>query len=168
MPQIDSDPSSTIRSPSIEKQYQALIVLIPVSIAAIILLLFYFFYLHRGAGLRARSASTENNNDMSNHLQLGLRKDMTEILPAAVIFKDSFNSRDPQCSVCLGNYQADDKLQEIPECGHIFHVDCIGRWLTTHTTCPLCRLSLLSSMETPELRLEPVGDVDRHLETSQQ
>ena len=66
MPQIDSDPSSTIRSSNIEKQYQALIVLIPVSIAAIILLLFYFFYLHRGAGLRARRASTENNNDISN------------------------------------------------------------------------------------------------------
>ncbi|XP_059460166.1 RING-H2 finger protein ATL7-like [Corylus avellana] len=168
MPQIDSVPSSTSRSVTIEKQYQALIVLIPVSIAAIILLLFYVFYLRRGGGLRARRASTENNNDMSNPLEFGLRKDIAAMLPAAAL-KDSFNSRDPQCSVCLGNYQEDDKLQEIPECGHIFHVDCIGRWLTTHTTCPLCRLSLLSSMETPELRLEPIDDVDHHhLDTSQQ
>lgn len=66
MPQIDSVPSSTSRSLTIEKQYQSFIVLIPVSIAAIILLLFYVFYLRRGGGLRARRASTENNNDMSN------------------------------------------------------------------------------------------------------
>ncbi|XP_062164683.1 RING-H2 finger protein ATL58-like [Alnus glutinosa] len=166
MPQIDSDPSSTSRSATIQKQYQAFIVLIPVSIASIILLLFYFFYLRRGRGLPARRASLENNNDTSK-LELGLRKDMTEMLPA-VACKESFSSIDPQCSVCLGNYQADDRVQEIPECGHIFHVDCIGRWLTSHTTCPLCRLSLLASTETtPELRLEPIHDVDQ-LETSQQ
>ncbi|GLT70285.1 hypothetical protein SLA2020_423760 [Shorea laevis] len=110
MPQIDSDPSSTSsRSSTIEKQYQALSVLMPVSIASILLVLFYFLYLRRGRGLRASRASLENDNDISNHLELGLRKDMTELLPA-VACKDSFSSRDLQCSVCFRNYQADDKV----------------------------------------------------------
>lgn len=50
-----------------------------------------------------------------------------------------------RCSVCLGDYQADDRLQQIPGCGHTFHMDCIDLWLATHTTCPLCRQSLLPS-----------------------
>ncbi|KAK8482317.1 hypothetical protein V6N11_047012 [Hibiscus sabdariffa] len=50
-----------------------------------------------------------------------------------------------RCSVCLGDYQADDKLQQIPACGHTFHMDCIDHWLAYHTTCPLCRLSVLAS-----------------------
>lgn len=63
-----------------------------------------------------------------------------------------------RCSVCLADYQAEDKLQRIPACGHAFHMDCIDHWLTTHTTCPLCRLSLLappkSSSESPYVQEE--------------
>lgn len=55
-----------------------------------------------------------------------------------------------RCSVCLGDYQADDRLQQIPGCGHTFHIDCIDLWLTTHTTCPLCRKSLLASTKPPD------------------
>lgn len=48
-----------------------------------------------------------------------------------------------RCSVCLGDYNAEDRLQQIPACGHAFHMECIDLWLSTHTTCPLCRVSLL-------------------------
>lgn len=54
-----------------------------------------------------------------------------------------------RCSVCLGEYQAEDRLQQIPACGHTFHMDCIDHWLSTRTTCPLCRLSLLPPTKPP-------------------
>ncbi|KAL2520318.1 RING-H2 finger protein ATL7 [Forsythia ovata] len=57
---------------------------------------------------------------------------------------------DYRCSVCLADYQSDDKLQQIPACGHTFHMDCIDLWLATHTTCPLCRQSLLASSKAPD------------------
>ena len=63
-----------------------------------------------------------------------------------------------RCSVCLVEYQAEDRLQHIPACGHTFHTDCIDHWLATHTTCPLCRLSLVpaskSSTELPQINVE--------------
>lgn len=53
-----------------------------------------------------------------------------------------------RCSVCLGDYEAEEKLQQIPACGHTFHMDCIDHWLSTHATCPLCRQSILISSTT--------------------
>lgn len=84
-----------------------------------------------------------------------------------------------RCSVCLGDYEADDRLQQIPACGHTFHIDCIDHWLATHTTCPLCRLSLLSSAksatELPIVRVENIqgpsvaeGDTETSLQQSSQ
>ncbi|KAK6940379.1 Zinc finger, RING-H2-type [Dillenia turbinata] len=44
------------------------------------------------------------------------------------------------------------KLQQIPACGHTFHMDCINHWFAKHTTCPLCRISLDSSAKAPDDR----------------
>ncbi|KAF6143937.1 hypothetical protein GIB67_001731 [Kingdonia uniflora] len=62
------------------------------------------------------------------------------------------------CSVCLGDYQAEDKLQLIPMCGHSFHMDCIGSWLSSHSTCPLCRLSLIPAAKTENQA--PLGNTE--------
>lgn len=63
-----------------------------------------------------------------------------------------------RCSVCLLDYQPDDRLQQIPVCGHTFHMNCIDLWLASHSTCPLCRLSLLptakSSTETSNMQVD--------------
>lgn len=65
------------------------------------------------------------------------------------------------CSVCLGEYKTEDKLQKIPSCGHVFHLDCIDHWLSNHNTCPLCRLSVLSPSSQP-----PHIQIDMGLESS--
>ncbi|KAG8058991.1 hypothetical protein GUJ93_ZPchr0002g25271 [Zizania palustris] len=87
-------------------------------------------------------------------LECGIKKEMREMLPI-VIFKESFLIRETQCSVCLADYQPDERLQRIPPCGHTFHIDCIDHWLSTNTTCPLCRVSLL-----PAPKVTSVDPVD--------
>lgn len=142
-----------------QKLFQAFIISVPISSAFFILFFFYLCYLRRQradwASLRMR-AFYSNNNDISRS-ELGLKKELREMLPI-IIYKESFSIRDTQCSVCLGDYQAEDRLQQIPACGHTFHMDCIDHWLTTHNTCPLCRLSLLpsakSQSEPPHIHVE--------------
>lgn len=52
--------------------------------------------------------------------------------------------KDPfDCAVCLCEFADDDRLRLLPKCSHAFHVDCIDTWLLSHSTCPLCRRSLL-------------------------
>jgi len=56
--------------------------------------------------------------------------------------------KDPfDCAVCLCEFAADDKLRLLPTCGHAFHVPCIDAWLLAHSTCPLCRGSILADAE---------------------
>lgn len=47
------------------------------------------------------------------------------------------------CAVCLCEFEGEDTLRLLPKCSHAFHADCIDTWLLSHSTCPLCRASLL-------------------------
>ncbi|OEL30725.1 putative RING-H2 finger protein ATL49 [Dichanthelium oligosanthes] len=56
--------------------------------------------------------------------------------------------KDPfDCAVCLCEFSADDQLRLLPKCSHAFHLECIDTWLLSHSTCPLCRRSLLADLE---------------------
>ncbi|XP_031502863.1 E3 ubiquitin-protein ligase ATL4 [Nymphaea colorata] len=64
----------------------------------------------------------------------------------------SITSRSNQrldCAVCLSPFQSDDRLRLLPYCTHAFHADCIGTWLLTNTTCPLCRSDLTAAPAIP-------------------
>ncbi|KAK1663055.1 hypothetical protein QYE76_051214 [Lolium multiflorum] len=43
------------------------------------------------------------------------------------------------CAVCLSELADGDKVRELPNCGHAFHVECVDAWLRAKSTCPLCR-----------------------------
>ncbi|XP_042047195.1 RING-H2 finger protein ATL58-like [Salvia splendens] len=137
------------------KIYQTFIFSVPIFFTFILLFLFYWFYLRRRradwSSLRMRANNSVLMSEIGDDLsrcELGLKKELREMLPV-IVFNQSFSVKDTQCSVCLGEYQAEDKLQQIPSCEHTFHMDCIGLWLTTHTTCPLCRHSLLALTKPP-------------------
>lgn len=134
------------------KLYQTFIFTIPILLTFFLLFLFYLCYLRRrrvdwrSLRMRASLRTTREelvHNDITR-CELGLKKEHREMLPI-IVFKESFSVKDTQCPVCLADYQADDRLQQIPACGHTFHMCCIDIWLATHSTCPLCRLSLLPS-----------------------
>ncbi|XP_010517755.1 PREDICTED: E3 ubiquitin-protein ligase ATL41 [Camelina sativa] len=55
-----------------------------------------------------------------------------------------------ECAVCLSLLEEQDTARELPNCKHIFHVDCVDRWLWTCSTCPVCRTEV-----EPRPRLEP-------------
>ncbi|KAL2496264.1 RING-H2 finger protein ATL16 [Forsythia ovata] len=55
-----------------------------------------------------------------------------------------------ECAVCLNEFQEDEKLRGIPDCGHVFHIDCIDVWLQNNANCPLCRTSI--SATRPNIR----------------
>ncbi|CAM0876696.1 unnamed protein product [Alopecurus aequalis] len=62
------------------------------------------------------------------------------------------------CSVCLDNYGDGDVLRMLPDCGHLFHRECVDPWLRKHPTCPVCRTSPLPSpLPTPLAEITPLA-----------
>lgn len=47
-----------------------------------------------------------------------------------------------ECAVCLGAVREGEMVRRLPACEHVYHADCIDRWLAAHRTCPLCRREL--------------------------
>jgi len=46
---------------------------------------------------------------------------------------------DPQCGICLVEYQKNDPIRLLP-CDHHFHTKCVDGWLKKYTNhCPFCR-----------------------------
>ncbi|KAJ0263389.1 E3 ubiquitin-protein ligase RHA4A [Hirschfeldia incana] len=150
------------------KLYQAFIFSIPILFSIILFLLFYLFYLKR----RASSLSSPpmvlpvSSTDLpSPHLPsvclLDVKVELKEKLHI-VLFSEELGTIDSLCCVCLGEFELKEELVEMPSCKHIFHLDCIHLWLYSHTTCPLCRSSvLISSTKTS------VDDDNDHLDSPQ-
>lgn len=43
------------------------------------------------------------------------------------------------CAICLEEYKSMDKVGMIRNCGHVYHVDCIKKWLSMKNMCPICK-----------------------------
>ncbi|MBA0591434.1 RING-H2 finger protein ATL70 [Gossypium raimondii] len=59
-------------------------------------------------------------------------------------------STDTCCSICLNDYKGSDSLSMLPNCGHLFHLECVDHWLRLQSTCPVCRTSpILTPLSMP-------------------
>lgn len=64
------------------------------------------------------------------------------------------NSTIDMCSICQGNFESNDIIRKLNGCGHLFHLNCIDRWLAEHNTCPTCRNNITTQ------RNNNIGDND--------
>uniref|UniRef100_A0A0D6QT23 RING-type domain-containing protein n=1 Tax=Araucaria cunninghamii TaxID=56994 RepID=A0A0D6QT23_ARACU len=63
--------------------------------------------------------------------------------------------QDAVCSVCLADYKEGETLRVIPDCRHVFHINCVDTWLRQSATCPICRTSPLPSPQRSPMSSSP-------------
>mmetsp|Transcript_16041 Transcript_16041/g.35253 ORF Transcript_16041/g.35253 Transcript_16041/m.35253 type:complete len:256 (-) Transcript_16041:216-983(-) len=64
--------------------------------------------------------------------------EMLRLLPILQL-RDEDLEVNPECCICLEEYETGEKVVRIPHCNHIFHRECCRDWLSRKCTCPYCR-----------------------------
>ncbi|XP_021887185.1 E3 ubiquitin-protein ligase ATL41-like [Carica papaya] len=82
----------------------------------------------------------------------GLDQEIINSLPV-IVFKKA--DGEDECSVCLSELEDEEMARVLPNCNHSFHVDCIDKWLSSNSTCPICRTEAEPRLQ-PEPREGPV------------
>lgn len=54
---------------------------------------------------------------------------------------------DAECVICLSEFTPNQHVKLLPKCNHGFHVRCIDRWLTSNSSCPICRNCLIHTCQ---------------------
>ncbi|KAI7746442.1 hypothetical protein M8C21_009623 [Ambrosia artemisiifolia] len=131
------------------KIYQAFIFSIPILFSIILFLLFYLFYLKRTFSRRNSSSSIIHLRTSRTQGSSTLNQDESKVnledKLIVIAFNQDLYAKDLMCCVCLGEFEINEKLHQIPSCQHMFHGDCIRTWLGSNTTCPLCRCSVVNT-----------------------
>ncbi|CAH2036225.1 unnamed protein product [Thlaspi arvense] len=54
---------------------------------------------------------------------------------------------DTECAICLSEFVSEERVKLLPTCHHGFHVKCIDKWLSAHSSCPTCRHCLIETCQ---------------------
>lgn len=53
-------------------------------------------------------------------------------------------NKEDECCICLDSINDKTKIYNL-NCEHLFHPDCIDKWVNINNTCPLCRIEIMIS-----------------------
>ncbi|KAL3639966.1 hypothetical protein CASFOL_014934 [Castilleja foliolosa] len=77
--------------------------------------------------------------DMNPMSPPGLTHDAIKELPVYEFNNVERLTYETSCAICLQDLKDEESLRLLGNCKHIFHKQCIDRWLTRQGNCPICR-----------------------------
>jgi len=107
---------------------------------------------HEGQGMDTNGQIIDATTRDSIHIEGAIEKLLEEKI---VLYKDytsnftcvEKNDRETTCSICLEEYKENDSVF-FRDCHHLFHRECIERWLKQHDRkCPYCRMVMINNEE---------------------
>lgn len=107
----------------------------------------------RQLGIVITSADVHNIN--IEPPKAGLDPSVISSLPIFVFSTNSEmgSNNHHECSVCLSMLEDGEMARTLPNCKHTFHAECIDKWFSSQSTCPICRTEA-----EPRTRPRPVPE----------
>ena len=59
--------------------------------------------------------------------------------------------KEDKCPICLQKYKGADIIKEFP-CKHIFHKNCIFKWLNKSNKCPMCKYDITNDVNNANIK----------------
>ncbi|KAL1553822.1 RING-type E3 ubiquitin transferase [Salvia divinorum] len=66
------------------------------------------------------------------------KPDFDALLPG-VAYRAADSPQASDCAICLDSFREGDSCRKIPICEHLFHSNCVDRWIGRKRNCPVCR-----------------------------
>ena len=88
---------------------------------------------------------TNNNRSSPNnkHLNKGLDDETIENYPVSKIKNiNDLSENKKKCLICLDEFKNGQKSIVLP-CTHLFHSECIKKWMKKENFCPLCKNKII-------------------------
>ena len=79
-----------------------------------------------------------NENNRFNNVDENRKKLVNDLLEYELNKVDKLEEGNKKCVICLEHFNAGDKIISLP-CVHIYHSDCIKKWLLEKNFCPICK-----------------------------
>ncbi|CDP02915.1 unnamed protein product [Coffea canephora] len=113
------------------------LLLIFVGFAALVLLhiLLTTAVVHRHRHRRRRQ--TRRSFSRSSSLYSMQEQDLYDLLPHLNYSASEQTTMD--CAICLESFKEGELSRKLPDCNHLFHLNCVDNWLTKKPNCPVCR-----------------------------
>lgn len=107
------------------------------------------------------SISFDHSSSPTGSPTKGLDASVISSIPLFIYVSENQCKRGLECVICLSTFEENEIGRSLPKCNHVFHVECIDMWLSSHSNCPICRAPVVRDENSRN------GIVGNHLELSE-
>ena len=101
-------------------------------------------------------SSSGSNNGSTQSANKGIKKKALKKFPTVSYTAElKLPGLDTECVICISEFTEGEKVRILPKCNHGFHVRCIDKWLSSHSSCPKCRQCLLETQKVVGIPSQP-------------
>jgi RING-finger-containing ubiquitin ligase len=79
----------------------------------------------------------DTQSDHKMNFAWNIYEDVSKNNTMEEFLEKTWNDAENTCTICL-----EPNIDQITQCKHVFHKDCLKQWLTQHKSCPTCRYDL--------------------------
>lgn len=101
-------------------------------------------YLRREMIIEANE-NQSNHESPQNQALIAVKDYLTKSVPILISDKIVEQYGELECNICLDNFMLENSVRKL-DCGHVFHKDCIDKWLNNKTICPTCKQNIIESV----------------------
>jgi hypothetical protein len=83
----------------------------------------------------------EQLNGLNNTTNIGANQEHINCRTLSYKYIKEQISFEEKCTICLCEYDQHDYVRRLP-CMHLFHIQCVDKWLTQSKRCPICRIDI--------------------------